>query len=63
MEIIKAQLISAILYISHAYGELLAHERRKTQGDHHKINRVQVTITIVIHSKSEDQAKFKSKYE
>jgi hypothetical protein len=40
MEIIKAQHISPMPYISHAYGGLLAHDRRETQGDHHEVNRV-----------------------
>jgi hypothetical protein len=63
METIKAQRISPIPYISHDYGGLLAHERRKAQGEHHKINMVHLSFIVIIHNKNEDQTKFKSKYE
>jgi hypothetical protein len=58
MEIINAQHISPIPYISHAYDGLLAHERRKAHGDHQEINRVHLKISIVRHNKKEDQTKF-----
>jgi hypothetical protein len=64
MEInIYAHNIAPIPYISHVYGDLLAHERRIAQWYGHNVNRVHLDITIVSHNKKADCIKYKPKYE
>jgi hypothetical protein len=63
MEIRLAHHISPIPYIFHAYGGLLAHERRIAQCYNHNINRVHLVITVANQNKNKDQIQYKPNYE
>jgi hypothetical protein len=62
MESKEARHISPIPYISHAYGDLLAHGRGRTERYNHEVHKFHLHITVASHSKG-DQIQIQTKYE